>query len=81
MKIHMRPPFPPMPPAPPPKPPPTALQLEMQAAELTKAAQQQKDRLKKLYGGRKNPRDLDEDANSETHERDHRSNRNLDFLA
>ena len=55
MKIHMRPPFPPMPPAPPPKPPPTALQLEMQAAELTKAAQQQKDRLKKLYGGRKNP--------------------------
>ena len=55
MKIHMRPPFPPLLPAPPPKPPPTAFQLEMQAEELTKVAQQQKDRLKKLYGGRKTP--------------------------
>jgi len=44
-------------------------------------AQQQRDRLKKLYGARKNPADLDEDADSETHERDRRSNRNLDFIA
>jgi len=81
MKIHMRPPLPPLLPAPPPKPPPTAFKLDMQTEELTKVAQQQKDRLKKLYGGRKNPGDLDEDTDSETQERDHRSNRNLDFLA
>jgi hypothetical protein len=81
MKIHMRPPLPPLLPAPPPKPPPTAFQLQMQTEELTKAAQQQKDRLKRLYGERRNRRDLDEDTDSETSERDHRSNRNLDFLA
>jgi hypothetical protein len=81
MKIHARPPFPPLLPAPPPKPPPTAFQLAIQAQELTKAAQQQNDRLKKLYGGRKKHGDLDEDADSETHEQGHRSNRNLDFLA
>jgi hypothetical protein len=81
MKIHMRPPLPPLLPAPPPKSPPTAFQLDMQTEELTKVAQQQKDRLKKLYGGRKNLGDLDEDTDSETQERDHRSNRNLDFLA
>jgi hypothetical protein len=81
MKIHMRPPLPTMPLAPPPKPPPTALQLEIQAEQLIKTAQQQQTRLKKLYGARKNRRDLDEDTDSETHERDHRSNRDLDFLA
>jgi hypothetical protein len=81
MKIHMRPPLLAMPPAPPPKPPSTTFQLEMQAEELTKAAQQQQIRLKKLYGSRKDPRDLDEDNESEPHKRDHRSNRNLDFLA
>lgn len=81
MKIHMRPPFPPMPLPPPPKPPPSAFQLEMQAEKLTKAAQQQKDRLKKLYGGRKNRRDLDCDADSETRDQDHHPNRNLNFLA
>jgi hypothetical protein len=81
MKIHMRPPLPPLLSAPPPKPPPTAFQLQMQAEELTKAAQQQKDRLKKLYGRRNTPGDLDEDTDSETHERDHRSNGNLDFRA
>jgi hypothetical protein len=81
MKIHMRPPLPTVPPTPPPKPPPTAFQLEMQASELIKTAQQQQTRLKKLYGARKNSRDLDEDSDSETHERDHRSNRNLDLLA
>jgi len=81
MKIHVRPPLPPLLPAPPPKPPPTAFQLEMQAQELTKAVQQQNDRLKKLYRGRKKPGDLDEDADSDTYERDHRSNRNLDFIA
>ena len=80
MKIHMRPPFPPMPPTPP-APPPTSSQLEMQAEELTKTAQQQRARLKKLQGARKNPSDLDEDTDLETHKRDHRSNRNLDFLA
>jgi len=53
----------------------------MQAEELSKTAQQQRARLKKLHGGRKSPGDLDEDTDSETHERDHRSNRNLDFLA
>ncbi len=55
MKIHVRLPSPPPMPAPPPKLPPTAFQLEMQTEELTKAAQQQKDRLKKLYGGGKPP--------------------------
>lgn len=81
MKIHMRAPLPPLLPAPQPKPPPTAFQLDMQAEELTQVAQQQKDRLKNLYGGRKNPRDLDDDTESETQEHDHRSNRSLDFLA
>ncbi len=81
MKIYMRPPLPPLLPAPPPKPLPTVFQLQMQAEELTKAAQQQKDRLKKPYGRRNAPGDLDEDTDSETQERDYRSNRNLDFLA
>ena len=81
MKIHMRPPLPPLLPAPPPKPPPTVFQLEMQAEELIKTAQQQKARLKKLCGARKNPRDLDENTDSETQERDPRWSRNLDFLA
>jgi len=81
MKIHMRPPLLFAPPAPPPKAPPTVFQLELQAEELMTTAQQQRDRLKKLYGARKNPADLDEDADSETHERDRRSNRNLDFIA
>ena len=81
MKIHIRPPLLLTPPAPPPKPPPTAFQLEMQAEELTMTAQQQRARLKKLHGAQKSRRDLDEDADSETHMRDHRSNRNLDFLA
>ena len=81
MKIHMRPPLIFAPPAPPPKAPPTLFQLEVQAEELIATAQQQKDRLKKLYGARKNPTDPDEDADSETHERDRRSNRNLDFIA
>ena len=81
MKIHMRPPLPTMPLAPPPKPPPTAFQLGNQAEQLNKTAQQQQTRLKKLYGARKNRRDLDEDPDSETYERDHRSNRDLDFLA
>jgi hypothetical protein len=79
MKIHMRPPLPPLLPAPPPKPPPTAFQLDMQTEELAKVAQQQKDRLKKLYGGQKNPGDLDEDTDSETQERDHRSISSLEL--
>jgi hypothetical protein len=70
-----------MPPAPPLKAPSTAFQLEIKAEELIKTAQQQKGHLKKLYGARKNPRDLDEDNDSETQERDPRSNWNLDFLA
>src|SRR5664280_1998911 len=53
MKIHMRLPFLPMPPAPPPTALATAIQLEMQAEELTKTAQQQQTRLKKLFGARK----------------------------
>jgi hypothetical protein len=81
MKVHMRRPLPFMPPAPSLKAPSTAFQLEIKAEELIKTAQQQKARLKKLYGARKNPRDLDEDTDSETQERDPRSNRNLDFLA
>ena len=80
MKIHMRPPIPFMPPAPLPKAPPTAFQLAMQGEELIKTAQQQRTRLKKLYGAWKNPRDLDEDNDSETDERDRRSKRNLNFL-
>jgi hypothetical protein len=81
MKIHMRPPLPALLPAPPPKPPPAAFQFEMQAEEFNKSAQQQKDRLKKLYGERKTPGDLDDDGGSEMRQRDHRSSRNLDLLA
>ena len=53
----------------------------MQAEELTKAAQQQKDRLKKLFGGQKRPEDTDDNTDSDMHGRDRRSKRNLDFLA
>jgi hypothetical protein len=81
MKIHMRPPLPFMPPASPLKAPSTAFHLEIKAEELIKTAQQQKARLKKLCGARKNPRNLDENTDSETQERDPRSSRNLDFLA
>jgi hypothetical protein len=81
MKIHMRTPLPTMPLASPPKPPPTAFQLEIQAEQLIKTAQQLQTRPKQLYGARKNRRDLDEDIDSETHELNHRSNRDLDFLA
>jgi ABC-type enterochelin transport system substrate-binding protein len=82
MKIHMRLPFLPMPSAPPPTALATAIQLEMQAEELTKTAQQQQTRLKKLFGARKNPQDLDEDTDSEKRKHDNRSNRNpVDFLA
>jgi hypothetical protein len=81
MKIHMRPPIPFMPPAPLPKAPPTAFQLAMQGEELIKIAQQQRTRLKKLYGAWKNPRDLGEDADPETGERDRRPKQNLNFLA
>lgn len=82
MKIHMRPPIPFLPPAPPPKSAPTAFQLAMQGEELIKTAQQQRTRLKKLYGAWKNPGDLDEDEapDSENCKRNHRSNRKLDFL-
>jgi hypothetical protein len=81
MKIHMRPPIPFMPPASPPKAPPTTFQLAMQGEELIKTAQQQRARLKKLYGAWENPRDLDEDTDSEADERDRRPKRNLNFLA
>jgi hypothetical protein len=81
MKIHMRPPLLFALPAPPPKAPPTLFQLEVQTEELITTAQQQRDRLKKLHGARKNPGDLNDDGDSETQERDHRSNRNFDFIA
>ena len=81
MKIHMRPPLPLMPLEPPPKALPTAFQLEMQAEVLTKTAQQQQTRLKKLYRERKNPKDLDEDTDSGKRLRDRHPNRNLDLLA
>ena len=53
----------------------------MQAEEFNKSAQQKKDRLKKLYGERKNSGNLDDDGDSEKRQRDHHSNRNLDLLA
>ena len=53
----------------------------MQAHELTKTAQQQQTRLKKLYDARKNRRDLDDDTDSEKHKRGHRWNQDLDVLA
>lgn len=81
MKIHMRPPLIFAPPTPPPKVPPTVFQVTVQAEELMTTAQQQRDRLKKLSGTRKNPGDLDEDADSETSQQGHRPNRNLDFTA
>jgi hypothetical protein len=80
MAQAMRPPFLFMPPAPPLKAPSTAFQLEIKAEELIKTSQEQKGRLKKLYEARENPRNLDEDPDSETQEPDPRSNRNLDFL-
>jgi hypothetical protein len=70
-----------MPPTPPLKAPSTAFQPEIKAEELIKASQRQKARLKRLFGAQKKPRDLDEDTDSETQERDPRSNPNLDFLA
>lgn len=51
------------------------------ATRLTKAAHQQKDRLKKLFGGQKRPEDTDDNTDSDMHGRDRRSKRNLDFLA
>jgi hypothetical protein len=81
MKIHMRPLPPPVLPAPPPKAPPTLFQLEMKAGELIETAQQQRARLKKLYGARKHPQDTDEDTESETPEQNKRAKRNFDFFA
>jgi hypothetical protein len=83
MKIHMRPPLPPILAAPPPKPPPTAIQLEMQAEELIRIAQQQQTFRKKLYGTRRSRADSGEDEESESdgHERKRRSDRDVDFLA
>jgi hypothetical protein len=79
MKIHIRP-FPPILPAPPPKPPPAAFQLAMETEELSQIAQQQQTRQKKLFGTRRNRRDLNEDTDLEE-KRNRRPNRNLDFLA
>lgn len=79
MKIHMRL-FPPMPPALPPKPPPTAFQLDMETEELSKIAQQQQARQKKLFGAKRNGQDQNEDTDLER-ERNCRSNWDLDFLA
>jgi hypothetical protein len=81
MKIHMRPPPAPLAPTPPPKRPSTALHLEMQAEELARLGQQQQARRRKLYGGRKNQANTDEDTDSEEKEGNQRSMRNLDFLA
>ncbi len=79
MKIHMRV-LPPVPLAPPPKPPPTAFQLGLLAEQRSESAQQQKTRLKKLFGERKDRPELDEDADSEEREKDRRPNRNLDIV-
>ena len=79
MKIHMRV-LPPVPLAPPPKPPPTAFQLGLLAEQLSESAQQQKTRLKKLFGERKDRPELDEDADSEEREKDRRPNRKLDII-
>jgi hypothetical protein len=81
MKIHMRPPVLPLPPAPQPKAPPTAFQLAMQGEELIKTAQQQRTRLKKLYGAWKSSEDLDDGTDTEADERDRDPKQNLDFLA
>jgi hypothetical protein len=83
MRIHMRPPLAYTPPAPPPKQPPTAIQLQMQAEQLTETAQLQKARLRKLNGARRNRGDPDEEEgpDREKRERDRRSDRDIDFLA
>ena len=81
MRVHTHPPLPLVQLAPPPKPAPTAFQLEMQAEELTRTAQQHQTSLKKLYGARKDRPDLDEDTDSEKDNRDRRPSRNLDLLA
>jgi hypothetical protein len=80
MKIHIRPPVPPIPYTPIPKAPPTEFWLEMEAEELIKNAQQQRDRLKKLHGAWTNRQNTNEDAESETPEQNQRSQRNLELL-
>lgn len=80
MKIHMRPLSLYMPSPQLPKPLPTVVQLQIRAEELTRTAQRQKARLKRLYGPRKEGQELDDDGDPD--ERQHRSpsNKNLDFL-
>ena len=81
MKIHLRPPLPILPPTPALKPPATTIQLEMQANALIKTSRQQQNRLNTLYGARKDPRDSDEDMDSEPDEQDQHGKKNLDFFA
>jgi len=78
MKIHMRPPLlPPLPQPPPRLPTPFAVALKTE--ELIETAQQQRVRLKKLFGTRKDQPGSDEDADEQ--DAGSSSNRHLDFLA
>jgi hypothetical protein len=82
MKIHVLPALPPVPPAAPQKAPPTAFEVDQRTEELIKTAQQQRAQRDKVKSVRRNPRRLDEDADSDTNEQDGRSSRTtVDFLA
>lgn len=79
MKIHMRPPLPPPLPPPPPRLP-TPVAVALKTEELIETAQQQRTRLKKLFGARRDQPGPDEDADEE--DAGSSSNRHhLDFLA
>ncbi|HTT46817.1 MAG TPA: hypothetical protein VMG39_02330 [Pseudolabrys sp.] len=77
MKIHPHPPLPPPLPQLQPKPP-TPFAVALKTEELLETAQQQRVRLRKLFGARK-----DQPGSDEAGEEDAgaSSNRHLDFLA
>ena len=54
--------------------------LRLLAEQRSESAQQQKTRLKKLFGERNDRPELDEDADSEEREKDRRPNRKLDII-
>jgi hypothetical protein len=79
MKIHPHPPFPPSAPQPPKLPTPVAVAVKTE--ELIETAQQQRARLKKLSGARKNKAEPEDDRGSQEGEAGISPNHILDVLA
>jgi hypothetical protein len=79
MKIHPHPPL--IPPLPQPPKPPTPVAVAVKTEELIETAQQQRARLKKLFGARKNKAEPEDDRGSQGNEAGTSSNRILDVLA